>query len=57
MRLERSKKKGEIEKEISDSKKEQGKRLENLKKVAKDKSIEARPKTSVQQFLGYALAG
>ncbi len=42
MGLERSKKKGEIEKEISDSKKEQGKRLENLKKVAKDKTIEAR---------------
>lgn len=42
MKLERGKKKGEIEKEISDSKKEQSKRLENLKKVAKDKTIEAR---------------
>ncbi|MFC1761010.1 hypothetical protein ACFL6U_02895 [Planctomycetota bacterium] len=42
MRLEKKKKKGVIEKEISDSKKQQGKRLENLKKVAKDKKIEAK---------------
>jgi len=42
MMFEKKKKKGEIEKEISDSKKKQSKRLENLKKVAKDKTIEVK---------------
>ena len=55
MGLEKKKKKGEIEKEISDSKKKQTKRIENIKKVANDKKIEV--KTSKELKRGGTVEG